>query len=568
MALPLSLLGMLMRPKKKYQVPLVETVKQSLQDLSIILADDEDIDVDSAMLAIHTLFLTIWTTSWMPQKDNTIPCVTQRCLALRSLRADRSFNHPNTISPEISRLEYPIRLTFLRQIHILATTKYKGNFDLARIEMQPWFTEKVHSPFNTLRSLKHRASAITYNTRSLPRSVWTDRTTWSSMLYKGNSITMGQIQQVFANLEDITCAQWENKVLCGLSIRVDYTSIADDLTNTDVGYSFLTDPRNTMFHSRDRLALAILQDPKLRAHFTIPATDGEGIIWSRPAMQEWLINYSQFSGYQATRTEMLAGAPGRSTELHAMNYCNTPTRTSRNLLALDKYISVMRMYTKTGAITGVDKLIPHGLDAVTADLTIQDLAIARPFAELAVNTCYSNNNKIKHLYKFQLFVNHTKSFEAADLTDIMKRLTLPVLGFGVGINPWRHIHVSFNRKLCPMVDHILEQAEVDTTNIIQYGHGHKVHHGTYGLSHDSLLGLPEDILPEFMDVSTGWQVKGKVVPGQFKYHFNFTNECMLILSFRWYASTIQSSKIPHVPAAATTFSTTSHTINLSSWLHH
>jgi hypothetical protein len=63
MALPLSLLGMLMRSKKNYQMPLVETVKQSLQDLSIILADDDNIDVDSAMLAIHTLFLMIWTTS-------------------------------------------------------------------------------------------------------------------------------------------------------------------------------------------------------------------------------------------------------------------------------------------------------------------------------------------------------------------------------------------------------------------------------------------------------------------------------------------------------------------------
>jgi hypothetical protein len=516
MGIPLSLLGMLIRPKKTYQVPLLESVKQSLKNLATTLASDDN---DSAMSAIHAVFLTIWTTSWMPTKDNAMPCVTQRCLALRHVHADGSIGSPKGTSPEISRFEYAIRLTFLRQIHTLATSKYEGNFDLARMEMQQWFTEKVHSPFNTLRSLKHRASTIAYNTPSLPRSIWTDRTTWRSMLYQGNPISIEQIQQVFANLEDITCSQWEDKVLCGIKIRVDYERVADDLTNTDVGYSFLTDPRNTMFHSRDRLALAILQDPKLRAHFTIPATNGIGIVWSKPALREWLINYSQFNGYQATRAEMLAGAPGRSTELHAMNYCNSTTRT-RNLVALDKYISLMRMYTKTGATTGVDKLIPHGLDAVTADLMIQDLALARPFAEHAVNICYPNDAKIKHLYKFQLFVNHTKCFEATDLTDIMKRLTLPVLEFGVGINSWRHIHVNFNRKLCPMVDKILEEAEMDTPNIIQYGHGSKVHHSTYGLSHDSLIGLPEDILPDFMDASTDWQVKGKVVPGQFSISFH------------------------------------------------
>jgi hypothetical protein len=511
MAIPLSLLGMLTRSKKKYQVPLLETVQQSLQNLEATLANDDD--DNSVMLSIHMVFLTIWTTSWTPAKDNTIPCITQRCLALRSVHADGSIGSPKGISPEISRFEYVMRLTFLRQIHTLAMTKHEGNFDLARMEMQQWFTEKVHSPFNTLRSLKHRASANTYNTPCMPRSVWTNRTNWTSMLYQGNPISMDQIQQVFANLEDVTCSQWENKVLCGLKIRVDYERVADDLTNTDVGYSFLTDPRNTMFHSRDRLALAILHDPELRAHFTIPAGNGIDVIWSKPAMREWLIDYSKFNGYQSTRSEMLAGAPGRSTELHAMNYCNSPTRPSRNLVALDKYIALMRMYTKTGATTGVDKLIPHGLDAVTADLMIQDLAIARPFAELAVNICYPNDANIKNLYKFQLFVNHTKGFDSTDLTDIMKRLTLPVLGFGVGINAWRHIHVSFNRKLCPMVDKVLELAEVDTADIIQYGHGSKVHHNTYGLSHDSLAGLPEDILPDFMDASTGWQVKSKVVPG-------------------------------------------------------
>lgn len=155
MALPLSLLGMLMRPKKKYQVPLLEMVDQSLQDLERIQASDENVDIESAMLAIHRVFLSIWTTSWKPTKNNTMPCVSQRCIALRSVHADGSLGSPKGISPEISRMEYVMRLTFLHQIHALAMTKYDGNQDLARIEMQPWFTEKVDSPFNTLRSLKH-----------------------------------------------------------------------------------------------------------------------------------------------------------------------------------------------------------------------------------------------------------------------------------------------------------------------------------------------------------------------------------------------------------------------------
>lgn len=123
---------MLMRLKKKYQVPLLETVQQSLQALENIQADDEDTNIDSA---IHRVFLTIWTTFWAPSEDNVMPCVTQRCLAVCSLHADGSCGSPKGISPEISRLEYVMHLTFLHQIHTLAATKYGGNIDQARLDM-------------------------------------------------------------------------------------------------------------------------------------------------------------------------------------------------------------------------------------------------------------------------------------------------------------------------------------------------------------------------------------------------------------------------------------------------
>jgi hypothetical protein len=509
--IPLSLLGLLIRPQTEYTVPLTESVSEALGGLSRLLGNgDSD---DKIMLAIHTVFLSVWTTVWKPTVENPIPCPTERCLALRSVNRDGSLAPPKKTTPEISRFEYVMRLTFLSQMHSLAKSDYGGDLDLARQAMQRWFTEKVYSPFNTIRSLQHRGSAIVFGTPSPPRSWWTDRINWSSLLYKGHPITLDGIRQAFIALEKSTISQWEDKVLMGLKVRVEYGPIADDLTNTDVGYSFLKDPRNEVFHNRDRMAAAILADPRLRAHFTVCTEDGSGIRWSRPAMREWLAAYTKFEGLQCTRTEMLAGAPGRSTELHSMNYCNTPTRTTRNLNALDKYVSVMRLYTKTGAITGTDKLIPHALDALTADLLIQDLALARPFAEHVVQMCYPNRDDIRDLYKYRLFVNNTKEFAAHDLTGIMEGLTLPILGFGVGINSWRHIHRNFSRKLCNRAEELLQEGELDTAGVLQYGHGKRVDDSIYGMSHDASMGVPEDILPHYLDASTDWQVVSRVVPG-------------------------------------------------------
>lgn len=521
--MPLSLLGLLFGSETEYTVPLTVSVSEALGGLSRSL-EDGDGD-DQVMLAIHAVFLSIWTTVWTPTENNPIPCPTERCLALRSLNRGGSLAHPRLVTPEISRFEYTMRLTMLRQIHSLAKSDYGGDLDLARQSMQRWFTEKVYSPFNTIRSLQRRGSAIVFATPSAPRSWWTDRVNWTSLLYRGNAVTLDGIRQVFVELERLTISQWEDSVLMGLNTRAEYgSSIADDLTNTDVGYSFLTDPRNKVFHSRDRLAAAILADPRLRAHFTIPTEDGSGIRWSRPAMREWLAAYAKFEGLQCTRTEMLAGAPGRSTELHSMNYCNTPTRTTRNLNALDKYISIMRLYTKTGAFTGLDKMIPHALDALTADLLIQDLAVARPFAELAVQTCHPNREEVVDLYKYRLFVNNTKEFAAHDLTGIMECLTLPIVGFGLGINSWRHIHRNFSRKLSNRAEEMLQESELDTATVLQYGHGKRVDDSIYGLSHDASMGLPEDILPYYLDASTDWQVVGQVVPGMC-FHFFFWRSC-------------------------------------------
>jgi len=65
-----------------------------------------------------------------------------------------------------------------------------------------------------------------------------------------------------------------------------------------------------MFHFRDWLAMAILDDPYLHKHFTAPTINGASICWSKPALCEWLADYGRFQGFQVTHTETLAGALG------------------------------------------------------------------------------------------------------------------------------------------------------------------------------------------------------------------------------------------------------------------
>ena len=151
------------------------------------------------------------------------------------LKPDGSFRSPVQTTPYIAKLIYCLRLVFLIAIH----TKNKGtqSCDL----YSPWFTEKVDSTFNTLYTLQHHASALAYSETLMPRIVWTDRTTYRTMRYKGTPISFNGLQSVFSKMEEDAIKCWENDVLMQLPLQVKYDQLFDDLSNTTVDYSFFSD---------------------------------------------------------------------------------------------------------------------------------------------------------------------------------------------------------------------------------------------------------------------------------------------------------------------------------------
>jgi hypothetical protein len=537
------MLGMLLRPKQKYHIPVPDDLQKALATLHNVLSTQP---LSTGLEEIHQVLVLLWMRKWSPSPDNPLPCPTVRAIALLTLKRDRSFTEPKNVTGIIAKFQRLLRLTCLWEMKALSAAKFGNNDTLACDQLQPWFTEKFESPFNSLRSLQHRASAISYSTMALPRVWWTDRRGWTAMLYRGNPVTLEQIRALFAKMEDTAVDVWEQNVLRGLQLQVHYDHITEDLTNRDVGYCFLEDPRNACFTQRDHLLRSMLANPKLRDTFIRSDKTTGDIIWNKAALHAWLVDYSNFHAIQLARVEMLSGAPSRGTELTSMNLRNTTTR-NRNIHVLGQHIAVMRTYHKSGALTGLDKLIPHSLDAVTSDLVIQDLAIARPFAEMAVHICYPGNASLHELYRNTLLVDHLKPFTPDKLTGVMSDLTLPILKFRVGINPWRHIFVAWQRKLCSSASELFDHGdEGDTIGALASGHTRATENRLYGLSEDGLVGGAEDILPLFLSHGGHWQVLGRIVPGKSNsFEFSYWS-AKFKLSLRWSGPTLQTSKVMDV----------------------
>ena len=115
------------------------------------------------------------------------------------------------------------------------------NIEECSKKLQCWYTKKIESTFNSLQSLTHHASAIALAFMAMPCIWWLDHVTFKSMLYKGTPPHPADVCKVFTCMEESTIALWENNILLGLPLCVEYGDLVDDLTNTSIGYSFLTD---------------------------------------------------------------------------------------------------------------------------------------------------------------------------------------------------------------------------------------------------------------------------------------------------------------------------------------
>ncbi|KAF8957928.1 hypothetical protein BDZ97DRAFT_1924184 [Flammula alnicola] len=504
------LLAMLLRPKNHYKLDLPEKVEQAIEKLRKALDAGDDRDIRHAA---NDILFRMWARVWKKSSINSLGDPTICFVALSMLRMDGGFQSPKNTTPLISKLAYGIRLVFLLAIKRLAE---KTNIEdlQACSRFEKWFTEKMDSTFNSLYTLQHLATSLAYGEPVMPRVVWTDRTTYRVMRYGGTTIEFDKLTPLFSNLEEDAVRLWENEVLMGLPLRVDYTHITDDMANDAVGYSFIFDKRNSFFQDRDALAKAILAHPQLSNRFLAGSVDASGEpIWNITELQKWLFSYAQFHGVQITNAEAKGGSPSRGTELSCLEYRNSRTR-PRGLYMMGNHLALMCQYHKSSSITGRNKVIPHSLDAVTSDLMIQDLAIARPFAELAAYICYPHDKDVQHRYHSYLFINNKQLFQTPQLTRILKSYTLPVYQVGLGVNDWRHVTASFRRKICPGLEDVIDEDQTqESIQALQSGHSRQTENRIYGVSTETLGGSSDDVLPLFLDASTDWQVACKVVPG-------------------------------------------------------
>ncbi|KIL56726.1 hypothetical protein M378DRAFT_88899, partial [Amanita muscaria Koide BX008] len=495
----LHLLAALLRPSPSFSFPTSDTLYNALTDLSKDLADQQ---------SLHAVFMALWKTTWRTTQDVKMPDPTICFLALFCMKVDGSFFHPKDITGPIAKLCRAIQLAMLTELHSLV------NF--------------------------------AYNSMSLPQIWWTDRDSWQTLLYHGQQITLAHVQKVFQTLEEKIVLLWEEGVLLGKKIHVSYGELADNLLKSDTGYCFLDDDNNPFKSHMFDLGREILED-KLTCIVAGTNTTELDIV----ACRKWLYSLAELESLLMLSVDLKGGAPARGTELTSMLIRNTSFR-MRNTMGLGKHLSIVRQYDKTTNLSQNDKLIPHAIDSLDADILIQLHTLARPLAQFLASKVFPGKPEIVNNYSNMMFMDFGKEFTSEQLSKIMGSTMRPVVGWNVTISSWRHINIAWKRKLCKGLADISEQTSGHAIHALQSGHSVANENRIYGLSPEAFLGASEDVMQLFLDASIEWQVVNKVVPGGLG--LSYTESRMskfddLVMSGVIKASKPSPQALPPLPAA-------------------
>ena len=297
--------------------------------------------------------------------------------ALIHLQPQGQFMQPKDITTNLAKLTWAVRLTMAYELHQLVKADDTLDFLDAFTTIQPYIMDHQPTTFGSIRALQHFATHIAESTLAAPKLWWTDHVAYSALRFEGKPLTLAQLNQVFHTLEQQLIKVWTQDVLMGLDVHATYAELADNLTESRPGYSCFDDHDNSLHSQRGNLYKAVLSSPALAKRFLLPDRQQLNLLECR----RWLTSLAEYEKLLMLSIEMTSGAPARGTELVSMLACNTSLR-HRNIMALGKFIAIVRQYNKTTSKTQADRLIPLALSALNSDLLVQLHVLARPMAQV------------------------------------------------------------------------------------------------------------------------------------------------------------------------------------------
>ena len=357
-----------------------------------------------------------------------------------------------------------------------------------------WLVDGRPTPFNYLNNLLAYALGAGKDVGGKPRVQWSgDRQT---LIYQGQRLPLSDLRR-FANE---ICTAAEELLYCDLMFLsdpaeaspVDLKALVDDMNETAVGYSFVSDPRNSLVGGRESMLQRLIACTKARS--LVRSRDGK-IEVHPEKWRKYRLQLQNFLGllYLLVHINDVAR---RGVELIPVRYANAP-QNPRNIFVYDGQVMIATGYDKTQAMTGHQKVIARFLGHRVSQLVVKLLVDVFPFTTLV------DREHIPRAARCFLWADRNGIWKTPQVTKTFVAETSMRLSFRITLQDYRHIGKAIDREHVRGIAADLE-GDVDDVHDLAFAHSTNTADNVYGIDASMLRSLNSRTLQAFRAVSNRW----------------------------------------------------------------
>lgn len=362
-----------------------------------------------------------------------------------------------------------------------------------------WLVDGRPTPFHVIDNLLAYASGAGKEVGGKPRVQWSaDRQT---IIHQGQRLHLSQLRSFVTQICD-AAEEILYKDLMFLSdasaVRnMDLRELVDDITDSTVGYSFVTDPRNNLRGGRERMLGRLKASPQWRALFR--TVDGR-LEPKAKAWREYLMKDDEYKGLMSLAVHIAGGGPARGRELLGIRHTNA-AQNMRNAFITDGQVMVVTAYHKSQAITGKQKVIPRFLPSRIGQFFAAYLAEVLPFITLM------DRGAVPSSLKSFVWVDAKGVWDTPRVTNCFTRESSARMGVRITFQDYRHIAKAIDREHVRGLDGDIDgdiDEEEDHVHDLASAHTSNTADNIYGIDASMLHSLSARTINAFRGVSDRW----------------------------------------------------------------
>lgn len=356
----------------------------------------------------------------------------------------QSFLPARSYTSYLSVMIYNQRLLFLESTipllpyHTLGIEQRPRTGQLALLDKarRRYMITGSQSSFDELFSLRNYGRVIAKSDTPPFLLYWSDdghQVRWNDSRW----LTMGQfrlLSEYFSKRAATLCEE----LLLGLNPPVDLARVKDVISNTQAGYSFVSDPANGLHD-------AYLQLAEYACSARQKGLSRKGK-WDRKAVKAYLKKEDDFRVAFGLAMQTQGGQVARWTELLNL-WCTNTEYGPRGLFAYKSHIMYIIRHHKVKRSTNREFVVARFLGAELSVTAFKYLAYIRPFKDLLYRDMYGRGlpGSSPLLFRAQV-VSDSKAWPTSRFNDALKKATGMIWSQAVNSQVYRQLCVGITEK--------------------------------------------------------------------------------------------------------------------------